>query len=219
MPDLFGADPTPQSMIGPQPAPKRDNSALLRLAALLPIAMAKGGREAVTGLLTGYQQEQARRQQVGQQQGLQQHALTRQQGLDQQMAEDRKLQQQHELQQRQMQFLKMAQDAGADAQTPEEAFANMQRYTTLAPQYGLSQAAVEPFAAVPPSRTERRAAEKALGDLRRNYGDQAPTMSATLPTGEVVPYAELERRVGFQRDPMAPMSAKPETRGLDVQAA
>ena len=176
--------------------------AFARLAALIPIAMAKGGRAGVAGLIQGYQQGLARKQQMAQQQQSlgfnQQRAMAqdamaeRRLGMDEQTLALRQQQMAAEQQERQRaQFLEQAAALGAIDQSPEAA---MQALSGLAPQasaLGVPQVALESQFAVTPSAREMRQLRGAVARVDAEMKgkadqDSIEDMTINLPTGKQV---------------------------------
>jgi hypothetical protein len=162
-----------------------DKQALIRLAALIPLAMSKGGQPAVAGLLNGFQQGMARQRQMGMeqsqqdwQQQYQQAQLTRQDAAEGRLQEnaDRQAEQQR-LEQRRK-FLELA--TGNPEADEAEAMQRLEMLTRQAPSFGVSQLDVEQAAYVAPTRRQKAQLIQALKRVDDNFPDGEARENMTL---------------------------------------
>jgi hypothetical protein len=182
-----------------------DKQALIRLAALIPLAMSKGGQPAVAGLLNGFQQGMARQRQMGMeqsqqdwQQQYQQAQLTRQDAAEGRLQEnaDRQAEQQR-LEQRRK-FLELA--TGNPEADEAEAMQRLEMLTRQAPSFGVSQLDVEQAAYVAPTRREKARIERALANIDKMYPPSEERERLALsdvmgPNGRPLTVGEARQRV------------------------
>jgi hypothetical protein len=189
---------------------------MMRLAALIPIAMAKGGRAGVAGLLGGFQRAQQHYQQTAQQQGeidwrqnFQQQQLERQNASEDRLADsaaaterDRRLQQQR-------QFLEQVGTLGGNPElTPEEHLQRLEAFARQAPQYGLSQVDVEQASYVAPTRREKAQLTRMLADVDKMYPATEERENLKLANGMTV--GEARQKLAGASGP-APVVRPPAT--------
>jgi hypothetical protein len=200
--------------------PRKDRRAWMKLLALLPAAM-KGGPGALEGLLHGFQQSdllRAQRQQQEAEQADREAQRQRQAMLDERAAQqqgfDRNFrlatfnrQQARQQEQDRRQLLGDIERSIAQVTTPAEVRALLELYRPRVAALGIPQGQFE--AAVleraTPSALQVRQAREKLDEVVKTYGKDAPHFVITMP-GEPapIPFAELERRAGFQRSADAP---------------
>lgn len=223
-PDPFGAPPPPQQGRGLK------DPHFARLAALIPIALAKGGREGVAGLLSGYQQAMLRKQQMAQQQGQidfsqqQQLAASRRADADDTRANEQlNLQKQRfdaeENERKRRQFLEQAQALGAIDQSPEAAMTALSQLTPQASALGVPQALVESQFAVTPTGAEKRKLERIVAGVDKTYKDVDPAERDKLKPVDAGGRTVGEIRAalsGVQSGPAASRGDLSKS-GLDVQ--
>ena len=230
MPDPF--DPTsyeaappfdPQTLMqgpgasAPAPSPAVpqgfDKRKLLRLLPVV-LAAAKGGPGLLEGVLHGYQQADARRRQ----QATQDAATQRQERLDtenQQYRQATLANQQAQFQQqteRQREADRRAlvndvRSAVGSVTSAEAVRALLPLYAGRAQALGIPIAQLEAFIleSATPTVLQQREATERLDALRKQYGSDAHNFKFVVPgEANLVPFEELERRAGFQRDPEAP---------------
>lgn len=195
------------------PAQKQgfDRSKILRLIPLVAAA-AKGGPGAMEGLLSGYQQAEAAKQQ----QATQQAQTQRQSMLDQRtLANDQFT---HDLQLRQQQQKEEADRAGLvqeftkalndeNLTDPEAVRALTQLYESRGRALGVRPGTFETTAMqmVKPSALETKAARKKVNELRTQFGvgwmDEGAKFQHDLPGGKRVSFQELLSLAGMTTDP------------------
>lgn len=205
------------------------------LLALLPIA-AKGGMGAVGALMRGFQRARRLKQQQGRLSAQDARMASQEERLSgqarsqdeyrraqlEQAGKNQRMTQQQVL-------LKNFEAALASAPTPEAASHVARLYSAQAQAMGLDPGAFEQHVmlTVSPSDMQIKAARKKLEEVNKLYGTDAPNFSVAMEGEEKpIPYSELERRAGFernagapQRGAVAPTAPRPETRSLQVQAA
>lgn len=180
------------SMLGPQSqhatqaqpqlpqAKPQSKWAQVALAALVPIAARKGGRQAVAALLNGMQQEQARRQATDQRDGQQQFENQRQLQGDARLQESANATRQYQQAQlggaqdaRRSALMKEAVTAIQQADSPETVKALLDFYNPQLTQAGVrNPQALNSLASqvATPSAMEQKAATKYIGQLEKTYG-------------------------------------------------
>lgn len=197
----MAVDPLPVAPIQqPQPQPQQPNwRNLAPLAALIPAALARGGRVAVAGLLQGIQQ--------GQQLKQQQSRLTaqdqRQASLDQQTEAYRQSQIQNQQSQQRLQYLKNFQDALGTVDSPDQVTALLDAYGTMGAPLGVERGALDKLAltTVTPSKLTQRRVEKAVKGMSADTLQAMMESQASLQDGErLIPFAEWSQYVAHGVD-------------------
>ena len=220
--DVSGMVParTPAAQAPAQPQ-GHDKAGWIRLAALLPLAL-KGGPGAVEGLLAGWQQAQARKQQTAQQ-GFQNQRLVaqdaRQVSQDQALAQYRQQTLQQQEDGRRQTFLQQFTAGLAGLDDPESVRAYLALQQQQGKALGINPAALESYVlqTQTPSTVQKRQAEKTIGKLKSQFGEKWMEQGSRFRHqigGEEVPFDEVLRRAGMTADPNAPPVAAPDKRGF-----
>lgn len=210
--------------------PGFDKSKLLRLIPLVAAA-AKGGPGAIEGLLQGYQQAEA----LKQQQATQQAQTQRQSILDQSLLQDRQFSQDMriaDLAQKQAdaraKLMEAFTAASGDLDNADDVRALAGQYEQQGRPLGMRPGTFEHQAMISltPSKLERKAAEKRINALKGQFGvekwmEQGAKFTHVV-NGRTVPFAELLSMAGMTPDPAAqaaPQSAIATDVPLDRQHA
>lgn len=168
--DVAGGVPKPLQ------SPQQDGgqkTRLARLMMLVPIALAKGGQQGLTGLLQGYQAGEQRRQQEMQQQV----ALQRQANQDARLDRaDARAEQNAQFQQDQARSRFMADYAGkvGELDDPDALGGMLDAYGLAGGQLGIGRPALERVAmqVAKPDKITKNAAAKHLKELKARHGDK-----------------------------------------------
>ena len=230
MPDPF--DPSaaapvfdPQTLMqaapGTQPPPPQtqgfDKQKLLRLIPLVAAAV-KGGPGALEGLLQGYQQAEAQRQQ----QGTQQAQTQRQSMLDDRALQQTQFTQRYQVAQLQQQQEKARADlvqefskalTSEELTDPEAVRALTQLYEARGQALGVRPGTFETTAmqVVKPSALETKAARKKVNELRTQFStkwmEEGAKFTHELPGGKRVSFQQLLAMAGMTPGPTAPQTA------------
>jgi hypothetical protein len=177
------------------------------IAALIPLAAARGGPSAVAALIAGFQQRKMQGQQLDRQQRIDQRADQQQSDLQQY----RNSQIENTRRQQRLAFLRQAQTGVEDIEDPDMLARYREAMTVAGQGFGVDASAIEAITNIPVTRLQKRAAEKRIAALKSQHGDKWMEMGGRflheLPGGERVPFEELQRRAGYVADPNAPAQA------------
>jgi hypothetical protein len=208
----------PLSIAPPQKKPAQPQGGGLRdlgpIATLIPIALARGGRMGVAGLLQGYQQAQAQKQQqarLGQQD-------QRQASIDEQNRQRTDATVSESQQRQRLAYMKAYQDALANVTTPEELSSVQSAYGQMGAPLGIEQGAIGQLAAtVTPNKLTQRRVEKVVKGMNADTLQALMESQASLQDGDrLIPFAEwsqyVAHGVGADGKPIvkAPVVAKPD---------
>lgn len=204
---LLGASPQAPAVSPTQPqmpqAKPQSKWAQAALAALMPIAAKRGGRVAVSALMQGFQQAQARQQAESQQQGQQQFQNERLMQADQRaneaQAATEQYRQQQLIAQRQQQAAALVKDYAAryaGAETQGEIDALNQSFPLAARMLGVRPdvvTAIASKASPTPSALIEKQVKKAVGSLKPEQVDQylQGNVSLAVPGQEMPVPAEV----------------------------
>jgi hypothetical protein len=207
------APPQPKKPAQPQGGGLRD---LGPIAALIPIALARGGRMGVAGLLQGYQRAQAQKQQqarLGQQD-------QRQASMDEQAAADRRARQENDRITRQQGLMREVNTALPNLDNEAAVNALLELVGPQAASAGIDRTRFEAYVrqqATPDKLTKRRV-EKAVKGLNADTLQALMESQASLQDGDrLIPFAEwsqyVAHGVGADGKPIvkAPAPPKPDT--------
>lgn len=200
---------------------------------LLPLILKHGGASGVAAFLSGIQQHRAQQQTTQQRQ----FENNRQTQGDQRQAEQDQATANYRRQQLQDAFRQKVMGAANGIETPEGAKALLDFLGPEGQQLGVEPSALQSYvtSVATPTKLEQKAAQKYIGNLEKTYGQdwatkvgtatfRVPGITATDPaTGQPrgLTTQELLAKSGLDMQglPVKPAVDKPETRGLDVQAA
>jgi hypothetical protein len=200
---LTGGAAPPQAPAAPK---KKGFDPTKLLLPVLTAVASRGGPMAVSALMEGMRTAREKKA-----------AATRQGQLDQRAQSQQDWQRQYQ----QQQLANQASDdqraflgqftTGLNALDDEAAVdAYMGLYRPQAQRYGLTPEALDAYVqqALPPSRVQKRLAEKRIAKLRADFGTKWMEEGAKFTHdigGEQVPFQELLRRAGMTTDPAAPV--------------
>ena len=192
--ETLGAPAVP----GSAPSPRARMKEFAPLLALLPIALAKGGRVGVAALLQSFQQSKAQQQAQGRQVSLDQQRQQQVQSQEQRLRQQQEDTRLNSEAQRRQQFMQSFQTGLGTLDNEAAVRAYLAMMGPQAQGLGLPVERLEGFALeqMTPTRLQKREAERIIDGAVKQYKDTAPQHRYTLSDGSQVDWAELNRRAG-----------------------
>lgn len=217
--ETLGATSVPQSA----PNPRQQAKDFAPLLALLPIAIAKGGRVGVAALLQGFQRAREQNRQIGRQESQDQQRTNQIQAQEQYRRDALEQQRQLAEAQRRQQFTQSFTTGLESLNTPEAVRAYLALRVPEGQALGLNPARLEGFAMeqMTPTRLQKKEATRVIEEATKTYKENAPQHVYTLADGTQANWDELNRRAGVTVGASAPEAAGGELTksSLEVQAA